>query len=98
MCYMDRAATVGVRELRQNLSVYLEKVKQGTRYTVTEHGHVVAELRPASAVDNPIQRLINEGVATPAKRSIRDLPRPTIRWKGKKALSKILDELREDRF
>ena len=97
MCYMDVAWTVGVRELRQNLSVYLEKVKQGARYTVTEHGHVVAELRPAPAVENPIQRLINEGLATPAKRSIRDLPKPLPAKRGR-SLSKILTELREDRF
>jgi prevent-host-death family protein len=97
MCYMEGAMTVGVRELRQNLSVYLEKVKQGATYTVTEHGHVVAELRPAPVTDDPIQRLIAQGLATPAKRSIRDLPKP-LRWKGRKPLSKILDELREDRF
>ncbi|HZR23430.1 MAG TPA: type II toxin-antitoxin system prevent-host-death family antitoxin [Vicinamibacterales bacterium] len=96
---MDTASsTVGVRELRQNLSVYLEKVKQGAVYTVTEHGHVVAELRPAPLSDDPIQRLIKDGIATPATRSVRDLPKPKIKWKGARSLADTLDELREDRF
>jgi prevent-host-death family protein len=44
--------TVGVRELRQNLSRYLERVKDGETLTVTERGHEVARLVPSpSAVD-----------------------------------------------
>lgn len=39
--------TVGVRELRQNLSRYLERVKEGASLDVTEHGRVVARLSPA---------------------------------------------------
>ena len=48
MCYMASAGskTVGVRELRQNLSVHLDRVKEGCTLTVTEHGRAVAELRP----------------------------------------------------
>jgi prevent-host-death family protein len=39
--------TVGVRELRQNLSRYLERVKDGETLTVTERGHEVARLVPS---------------------------------------------------
>ncbi len=39
--------TVGVRELRQNLSKYLERVKDGETLTVTERGHEVARLVPS---------------------------------------------------
>jgi prevent-host-death family protein len=39
--------TVGVRELRQNLSRYLERVKEGETLTVTERGHEVARLVPS---------------------------------------------------
>lgn len=46
------AKTVGVRELRQNLSRYLERVKAGETLTVTERGHEVARLSPLrSGVD-----------------------------------------------
>jgi prevent-host-death family protein len=41
------AKTVGVRELRQNLSRYLERVKAGETLTVTERGHEVARLVPS---------------------------------------------------
>jgi prevent-host-death family protein len=40
---------VGVRELRQNLSKYLDRVKAGDDFVVTERGHVVARLVPAGA-------------------------------------------------
>ncbi|MGH2853533.1 MAG: type II toxin-antitoxin system prevent-host-death family antitoxin [Solirubrobacteraceae bacterium] len=39
--------TVGVRELRQNLSKYLARVKEGETLTVTERGHEVARLVPS---------------------------------------------------
>ncbi|HEY2140860.1 MAG TPA: type II toxin-antitoxin system prevent-host-death family antitoxin [Solirubrobacteraceae bacterium] len=45
--------TVGVRELRQNLSRYLERVKDGETLTVTERGHEVARLVPSGPEINP---------------------------------------------
>ncbi len=45
LCYMAQdPSRVGVRELRQNLSVYLDRVKRGESLTVTEHGQIVAVL------------------------------------------------------
>jgi prevent-host-death family protein len=41
--------TVGVRDLRQNLSKYLDRVKEGQDLVVTERGRVVARLVPAGA-------------------------------------------------
>jgi prevent-host-death family protein len=43
------AESVGVRELRQNLSRYLDRVKAGEDLVVTEHGREVARLVPAGA-------------------------------------------------
>ena len=43
---------VGVREMRQNLSVYLDRVKAGETLHITEYGQVVALLAPL-----PAQRL-----------------------------------------
>jgi prevent-host-death family protein len=43
------AERVGVRELRQNLSKYLDRVKAGEDLVVTEHGREVARLVPAGA-------------------------------------------------
>lgn len=44
---ISAAGTVGVRELRQNLSRYLERVKEGETLAVTERGREVARLIPS---------------------------------------------------
>lgn len=104
MCYMGRfkngqppETTVGVRELRQNLSVYLDRIKKGEALTVTEHGAAVALLRPLPKTPNLLDRLVAEGRATAPTRSIRDLPRP-LTVKLDKPMSEILDEMREERL
>ena len=95
MCYMaTRARTVGVRELRQNLSVYLARVKQGQALTVTEHGQAVAELRPLPQEDH-LQRLLADGRVAPARRAPGDRPRP-VRLRLERPVSALLQELRDD--
>lgn len=101
MCYMSyrarRTAIVGVRELRQNLSVYLDRVKKGESLTVTEHGQPVAVLRPLAQSATLLDRLVAEGRVTPPSRSHRQLPRP-LAIKLERPLSEVLDELRDDRL
>ncbi len=94
MCYMNERQ-VGVRELRQNLSVYLDRVKAGETLEVTEHGQPVAELRPRFPAAAPeMDRLIAEGRVTPASHSHKDLPPPpTIPGRP---LSEILREMRDE--
>lgn len=98
MCYMetDTLDVVGVRELRQNLSVYLARVKRGLTYTVTEHGVAVAELRPLVAADDPVARLVAAGAVRAPSRRAADLP-PPMSLEGEEALSEVLDDLRRDR-
>jgi prevent-host-death family protein len=90
-----RTKTVGVRELRQNLSVYLTRVKKGQALTVTEHGRAVAELRPLQVEADPLARLIAEGRVTPARRAPSALPRP-LRPRLERPISALLDDLRGD--
>ena len=57
MCYMRyRSGEIGVRELRQNLSVYLRRVKAGETLEVKERGHRVAVLSPAGATGNGFEK------------------------------------------
>ena len=86
---------VGVRELRQNLSIYLDRVKQGEVLTVTEHGLDVALLRPLPPSTDIVSRLIAEGRAKRPTRSLDALPRP-LKSRMKKPLSQILLEMRDD--
>ena len=73
---MSRRSQVGVRELRQNLSVYLARVKKGERLVVTERRQVVAVLAPADVSADPVARLIAAGRASAATRPLAALPRP----------------------
>ena len=69
---------VGIRELRQNLSVYVRRVREeGRAYEVTERGEPVARLTPLE--DRPmsrIEQMIADGRITPATREWKDLPPP----------------------
>jgi prevent-host-death family protein len=38
--------TVGIRELKANLSRYLKRVRSGTRLVVTERGRAIASIQP----------------------------------------------------
>lgn len=51
--------SVGIRELKARLSEYVRQVRQGRTLLVTDHGEVVAELRPAgdAAAQRAAQRL-----------------------------------------
>lgn len=57
--------TIGIRELRQNASRYIDLVKAGECVEVTERGKPVARLVPITDERSVLQRLIDEGHATP---------------------------------
>lgn len=92
-----RPARVGVRELRQNLSVYLKRVREeGRAYEVTERGEPVAHLTPLP--DRPVstyERMVAEGRIAPAKRPWDELPEPLPPLPGK-PLSEVLQEMRDE--
>jgi len=87
---------VGVRELRQNLSVYLARLSEGTVYRVTDRGHAVALLIPLPKAATTVERLVATGRAVPATRDLLALGRPPGR--STTALSKALQAVREDRL
>ena len=83
MCYMKALNKVGVRELRQNLSVYLIRVVAGETLEVTDRGHAVAVLAPLVRDESSLARLSREGRVIPATTDLlaRRAPRrPTSRW------------------
>ncbi len=86
-------ATVGVRELKNRLSAYLGRVKQGETVTVTERGHPVAELIPAhaSALRQKLEPLIRAGLLTWKGGKPHGLPRP-VRARGGNSASRIVVE------
>ena len=91
--------SVGVRELRQNLSIYLDRVKLGETLSVTEYGHVVAILAPLPAAQlTTLERLVGEGRATPPTRSLRGLPPPEPGLPEAPPSEDVIAELREERL
>ena len=90
---------VGVRELRQNLSIYLDRVKDGETLQVTEFGRVVALLTPLPSEKlSPFERMVREGRATPPKGSLKDRPRPKPAPPGTPSSEEMLGWDREERL
>lgn len=95
MYIMAGPKRVGVRELRQNVSAYLARVKRGETIEVTEHGHPVALLAPLRADGDPLARLIASGRATAPSGTLDEIPAP--RGRPTTTLSRALDAERAER-
>lgn len=97
-CYMAKVDQVSVRELRQNLSVYLRRVKQGEVLEVTERGMPVALLRPLTRrFSTALERMLDEGRLHPASAGHHDLA-PPLRLPLKITASQALEEQRRNRI
>lgn len=91
--------SVGVRELRQNLSKYLAQVKEGESFAVTERGREVARLSPSGPPDSPLARLAAERGATMPRGNLLDRVREADRPPAGPPFSEqILEEQREERL
>lgn len=97
LCYMNKYPdSVGVRELRQNLSVYLRRVAAGQKLRVTERGRTVAALVPLREDESPFDRLVKQGRLIPPQDDLLKLGPP--RGRPSTRASKALAELRRDRL
>jgi len=85
----------GIRELRQYLSRYVERVKAGETVEVTERGRLVAALVPRAAED-PLAGLEERGLhltrATVELAGVSPTPK---RRRGARPLTEVLAEQRE---
>jgi prevent-host-death family protein len=81
---------VGVRELRNNLSRYLDRIQRGEEVVVTDRGRAIARVLPVTG-ERTIDRLIREGKVTPAVRGERAVPK---RVKAKGTVSDLVAEQR----
>lgn len=84
---------IGVRELRQHASRYLDRVKAGETVEVTERGELVALLVPPHPAVVARDRLVAAGRLIPASGPLR-LPR---RVRATEDSATVLDDLREQR-
>ena len=88
--------TVGVRELRRDLSEYLRRVEQGESFAVTSRGRAVAMLGPSPEQSDPLARLVLERNAVPARVDVLDIE--PLELPGGPPLSALLDDVRADRL
>jgi prevent-host-death family protein len=92
--------SVGVRQLRQNLSFYLREVKEGDSFRVTERGREVARLVPSGPANSPIARLVAERGATMPTANLLELAKTAPRRPptGGPSSLELLDAEREERL
>ena len=91
---MSARKSVGVRELRQNLSVYLRQVEAGETLEVTERGRPVAVLGPLPERARLLDRLAADGQARRAVRAAGSLrvpvpPRKPLTMTASEALARL---------
>ena len=53
---------IGIRELRQHASVYVDLVERGYTVDITNRGRLVAQMVPFRDPDSPLERWIAKGV------------------------------------
>src|SRR5215475_9361281 len=61
------AHRIGIRELRQHASVYVDLAERGYTVDITNRGRLVAQLVPVREPGSPLERLIAAGIVEPAE-------------------------------
>ena len=90
--------TIGVRELKANLSKYLRRVRAGASITVTDRGRAIATIRPAGTAAPDlswVHQMVAEGKASWSGGKPRGLT-PPVKLRGRgKSVSEMLIEDRQ---
>ncbi|GHV91906.1 hypothetical protein AGMMS50268_24090 [Spirochaetia bacterium] len=97
--------TVGVRNLKDRLSQYLQYVKDGETVIVTEHNKIIAEISTPqepeafTPFEQKLVELSKEGEVILAKRR-KSIAKPPKITEAEKSIDykAILEEVRADRF
>jgi prevent-host-death family protein len=84
---------IGVRELRQNASVWLRQVQQGDSFEITDRGRLIALLIPAPPPD-PIERLRASARVSAVEGDLLDLGDPLPARSDIPGPSEILEQMR----
>jgi prevent-host-death family protein len=75
---------IGIRELRQHASVYVDLAEKGYTVDITNRGRLVAQLVPVREPGSPLERLIAAGIIEPAEEpggvgGLEPYPAPSVR-------------------
>jgi prevent-host-death family protein len=94
----EAAHSIGVRELRQHASLYVDLAEKGYTVDITNRGRLVARLVPARELESPLERLLAAGILEPAEDpgDLLDVePGPPVP-PGHPTASEILLQMREE--
>ena len=99
---MANIKTVGIKDLKNNLSAHLRDVRRGTKILVSDRNSVVAELREPTAgysvpetLDPILDEWIREGIIIPA--SGKKVPLPVSPVKVAEGTARrLLDQSRDE--
>ncbi len=93
---------VGVRELKNRLSQYLQMVRKGEYVLVTDRGQVVAEIRQADSVTLAdrippgLADLVSRGIISPGTENDASVYPRMKRIRGVPSTLKLLEEERKE--
>ena len=97
--------TVGIRNLRNSLSKYINIVKTGEKILITDHNRIVAELRPSEQIEQESSLLkeyldtqIRNGSIIKSTRKNRLKRRSSKNKSDQKSINKIYKETRNERI
>jgi prevent-host-death family protein len=88
--------TVGIRELKAQLSVYIREIKKGNTVLITERGNAVGRMIPASkSLEERMESIVRSGIADWNGKRVK-AGRPAAKIKsGSKTLAEIVSEDRD---
>ncbi|MCB1033665.1 MAG: type II toxin-antitoxin system prevent-host-death family antitoxin [Acidobacteria bacterium] len=94
--------SVGIRELKDHLSEYVRRARQGEEILITSHGEIVAALTPygratSHAVHPGIARMVQLGMARGGQPNDPSLYRPSRIGLSQGSVLELLDEERGER-
>lgn len=94
---MGETQRIGIRELRQHASRYIDEAAHGQAIDITRHGRIVARIVPAAPRDDPLADLIAAGLARPPEESgsLLDIE-PVPYQPGDRSASEELLRMREE--
>lgn len=89
---------IGIRELRQHASIYVDLVERGYTVDITNRGRLVAQMVPVRQPDSPLERWIAAGVVERAEEdgSVLDVDPYPASTEGGAAASEVLRQMRTD--
>jgi prevent-host-death family protein len=87
-------STVGIRALKQNASAVVAEAAAGDIVVITDRGRPVAMLVPYK--QDRVQAMIDAGLATPPRHSIKEVPPPAPRKPRQRPLTEVLQQMRDE--